>query len=106
MTLKVEVKHGMVTKFQPVSLGIGSISNLRFTKQACKDICPSQVHFQPLNQLKKRAQGSLRLRVPNANNHDRLFTVWFAFGVKNVPHSSTVSYALTEANSSTASSSP
>ena len=25
MTLKVEVKHGMVTKFQPVSLGIEPI---------------------------------------------------------------------------------
>ncbi|MCT7732240.1 MAG: hypothetical protein N4S00_07825 [Lactobacillus crispatus] len=105
MTLKVEVKHGMVTKFQPVSLGIGSISNLRFTKQAGKDIWTYQVHFKSLNQLKKQAQGSLRLSVPIANIHDRLFKVWFAFGVKNVAHSSTVSKALTEANSSTDSSS-
>ncbi len=82
MTLKVEVKHGMVTKFQPVSLGIGSISNLRFTKQAGKDIWTYQVHFKSLNQLKKQAQGSLRLSVPIANIHDRLFKVWFAFGVK------------------------
>lgn len=105
MTLKVEVKHGMVTKFQPVSLEIGSISNLRFTKQAGKDIWTYQVHFKALNQLKKQAQGSLRLSVPIANIHDRLFKVWFAFGVKNVAHSSTVSKALTEANSSTDSSS-
>lgn len=105
MTLKVEVKHGMVTKFQPVSLGIGSISNLRFTKQAGKDIWTYQVHFKSLNQLKKQAQGSLRLSVPIANIHDRLFKVWFAFGVKNVAHSSTVSKALTEANSNTDSSS-
>lgn len=98
MTLKVEVKHGMVTKFQPVSLGIGSLSGLHLTKQNGKDAWTYQVHFKSLDQLKKQVQGSLRLSVPIANIHDRLFKVWFAFGVKNVAHSSTVGKELADAD--------
>lgn len=104
MNLKVEVKHGMVTKFEPISIGIGIISNRHFTRQAGKDVWSYQVHFNSLDQLKKQVEGSLRLSVPIADIHNRLFKVWFAFGVKDVAHNAeTSAIASTESADSVSS---
>lgn len=91
MSLKVEVKRGMVTKFEPISIGMGTISNRHFTRQAGKDVWSYQVHFNSLDQLKKQVEGSLRLSVPIADIRNRLFKVWFAFGVKDVAHNAETS---------------
>lgn len=105
MKFKVVVKHGMVTKFQPLRIQIGSIFNQNFKKEGNKDIWTYEVSFKSLNQLKHQAKGSLRLSVPIANIHNRLFSVWFAFGIKDIAHNSVVASALASSNTDMPSSS-
>lgn len=108
LTLKVEVKHGLV-KFEPLQMGLGKIVKKDFHRIGNKDHWTYITAFKSLDQLKKQSSGSLRLSVPIAGINNKIFKVWFAFGVKTIAKNDTAQKILadnTKTNSSVNSTNP
>ena len=89
----VTVKHGLV-KFNPLSVSFGKIVHKHFYQKGGKDVWTYDVHFSSLKKFQTRATGKIRLSVPIANIHNRVFKIVFVWGAKVAGKSNVVASAL------------
>lgn len=69
---------------------LGPIISRNFTHKGNKDVWSYTVKLDSIKDLKKETGGKLHLSVPIADIHNRTFSVYFKFGVKNIAHKSSL----------------
>lgn len=69
-------------------MGLGPIISRKRSEEKGQDVWTYEVRFSSLSDLKKEISGKMRLSVPIAQIHQRVFKVWFKFGLAKVDQAS------------------